>query len=249
MKKTTEIILVFLLVISSFVFRVWEFDPWYSTNDPWIYYDNALKIFEGRPNLHMWLFPLGHSLVIAHSFVFFGVSPSIACLVSAVSGALSVLLVFIITRELSDGKTGLFSALIFSLSPMHVYTSSTILADTSSLFFAMCSAFAYIKFRKKMNTIFLFLCAVFTASAIMSRYSYWSLPVIYLLLEALQLLKFPKTWLAFWIHKRTIILLIIFLVFFTPQLYYNFHHFGNPLKPGYLDDKAEFKNTLSLRYF
>ena len=160
---------------------------------------------------------------------------------------MSIVVTYLITREFFDRKTGLISAFIFSLSPIHLYLSSVILADTTSFFFALLSAYTFIKFKKTRNPAHLHLCAVFTSFAVMTRYAYWSLIAIYALIEVLSFVKSSGNFLKFWFRKTTITAFLIFILFFTPQMRYNQYHFGNPFKPGYLDQVSEFKNTLSIK--
>jgi 4-amino-4-deoxy-L-arabinose transferase-like glycosyltransferase len=157
------------------------------------------------------------------------------------------LVVYLIGREFFGSKTGFASAFIFSLSPMNVYLGSTIMADSTSLFFSLLSAYYFIKFKKKENAPFLYVCAIFTSFAVLTRYNYWALVAVYLLYEIISSIKSPKNLIGFWLKPRTIIAVLVFLCFFSPQLRYNFYHFTNPLKPGYLDENSEFIETLSIK--
>lgn len=240
MKTKKEYILLAALLLFSLVIRLWEFDPWYSTNDPWIYYENAVKVLEGDPALHMWVFGLGYPLITALYFVVFGVSANTACIASAVSGTLSVLLVYLIGKEFFDKKAGLLSAFIFSLSPIHVHLSSTILSEATALFFSLLSVQNYIKFRNTKNVIFLYTCTIFTAFTVMARQEYWAIVFIYLTLGFINSLakkSFPQLF-----NPRVIAVVVLFITSFSPQLMYNLVHFGNPVKPGYLDEVSQIES-------
>ena len=60
-------------------------------------------------------------------------------LVNSLLAAVSVVLIYLLCRELFDGNTAILSALLFSLSPKVIFTSASLMNHTAAMFFMLLS--------------------------------------------------------------------------------------------------------------
>lgn len=88
--------------------------------------------------LHYWALNLGNSEFILRLF-------------SALFGILSILIVFLVGKEIFDSQTGLISALIMSLSVIDILYSQEIRTYTFFSFFALVSFYYFVRILKSTN--------------------------------------------------------------------------------------------------
>lgn len=137
-------------------------------------------------------------------------------------GALSVFLVYILGRDIFNKKIGLYSALLFSLAPIHVYYSGQMLTDTFVVFFILLAFISFWKGYEKGNNKHKILFGFFLALSLLARYTtLWIFPVFFLYFlirdKSFKFLKDRHLWHA----------ILIFLLTLTPWLFYGFSHYGN----------------------
>lgn len=74
---------------------------------------------------------------------FFGAKAHSALGMNAFFGALTVLVIFIVTRKFYTETAALISALILALSPLHIYYSRSFMSHTDQTFFIMLAFYLY----------------------------------------------------------------------------------------------------------
>jgi len=187
-----------------------------------IYENQTYSLDEGRPAKY----PMGYPLLMVPFFYAFGPEVQAGVLPCALLGALAVVLMFEFTKFLFDKRTAVFASLLFMFSA-HWNYSNAVMSDVPALFFSVLGIFAAVRYTKtkKPQLAFLFYAAVALAS-LMRYSSLLVFPIVglYLLLSRnMGLLKKKEIWLG----------LLLALLIVTPQLLYNYHHFGSPFSTGY----------------
>jgi len=91
-------------------------------------------------------YPFGLPLIISVFYLFLGMNEEAARLTVTSFGILSILVVYLFTKELLKSEAvGLISALFLSLSPLHWFYSTTIMSDVASMFFGTVSLYLLLK--------------------------------------------------------------------------------------------------------
>ena len=86
----------------------------------------------------------GHVMLIALSFAIFGIVDYAAIIPSAFFGTLTIPLLYLITKRLSNERAGLFTAASFSVCEFSLLYSRSALADANMIFFIALSFYLYI---------------------------------------------------------------------------------------------------------
>ncbi|MFH1234309.1 MAG: glycosyltransferase family 39 protein, partial [Candidatus Diapherotrites archaeon] len=116
------------------------------------------------------LFPPGYPFLIAITYLLFGINSLYASMISAVLSSLTILLVFLICRQLFKNDTiGLFAAAIFAFFPLDLVFANTGNARPTSIFFMALTFFFYLLAVKKNNAKIWALTAVSLSYAIYVR--------------------------------------------------------------------------------
>jgi 4-amino-4-deoxy-L-arabinose transferase-like glycosyltransferase len=136
----------------------------------------------------------------------------------------SVFLVYILGKELFNKKIGLYSAVIFSLVPIHIYCSGKIWADAFALFFILLTFVSFWKGYEKNNKKHKVLFGLFFGLSLLARYTtMWLAPVFpfYFLFrnESIKFLKDKYLWFT----------IGLFLIILIPWFIYGFVYYNNPL--------------------
>ncbi|MCX6802448.1 MAG: glycosyltransferase family 39 protein [Candidatus Diapherotrites archaeon] len=98
------------------------------------------------------LFPPGYPFLIAIPYLLFGINSLYASVISALFSSLTILLVFLISRELFKNDTiGLYAALIFALFPLDLIFANTGNSRPTSVFFIALTLFFYLLAIRKNN--------------------------------------------------------------------------------------------------
>jgi len=116
-------------------------------------------------------------------------------------GALSVIILYLLGKEIFNKKVGLISSLIFAFIPLHVFYSGRILTDVLFTFFVLLTFLSFWKGDEKGNKNQRILFGIFLALALLSRYTaLWIIPVffIYLLIKnkSFKFLKERNLWIS-----------------------------------------------------
>ncbi|MBU0708474.1 glycosyltransferase family 39 protein [Patescibacteria group bacterium] len=141
-------------------------------------------------------------------------------------GALSAILVYILGKSLFNEKVGLYSALLFSVVPLHVIFSANILTGVLFTFFVLLTFICFVKGYEENNTVYRVLFGLFLGLALLSRYTaLWVMPIfpLYFLAKhrSLKFLKDIHLWHA----------VIVFFLVLHPWFYYGMKEYGNPIGP------------------
>lgn len=210
MKNLYTLNTVGVLLIVLFVARLITF----STLHLALFYDEAYYHFwsihldwgyYSKPPLIAWL--------IALTTFFFGHSEWAVRLASPFLYAGAAVFIYLLTRDFFDKKTALWSTLIFYSSPLVTFNSLFITTDAPLLFFWSLAGWAFIKAHQSSLWRWWILCGVSCGLGIMSKYT---MVVLILSLCIYYLIQRQNTK-----QYRAIVALLIALLIFSPNLYWN----------------------------
>jgi len=139
-------------------------------------------------------------------------------------GALSVILVYKLGKELFNEKVALISSLFFAFIPLHVFYSGRVLTGVLFTFFVLITFLSFWKGYENNNKKHKILFGVFLAFALLSRYTaLWIIPIflIYFLVrdKSLKFLKDKYLWYSILVFFGTLI----------PWLIYGIFEYNNPI--------------------
>lgn len=122
-----------------------------------------------------------HTLLISSLALLQGkVKEYTACLISAIFGVLSIILLFIIAKDIFNENIALLSALFLAISQYHTMYSREGLAEVDSVFFFLLSFYFYLKSCKtdSKNKLFsLAICGFLTGIAYTCNYRLFIMPL------------------------------------------------------------------------
>ena len=158
--KISPIIPLLILILSLGAFlRIHQMDK------ESIWTDEAVSLIEAEkdfPSLMPYLaknegFPFGYSLIM-HSWIdLFGNSEFSIRFLSAIFGIASILLMYLVGKEIFDKKAGLISALLMSTAMLQIVYSQEARPFAIFGFLALLATYLFIKFLKnERNNLFLF---------------------------------------------------------------------------------------------
>ena len=222
--KLSNFIIILILILAAFLrfYRLGDFPPGLYSDEASYGY-NAYSIFKtGRDEWGKFLPltiqsfgdykpPLTAYLTIP-SLAAFGLNEFSVRFPSALIGTLSVLLIYLLTREVFGSKPiALLAAGLLAISPWHLHLSRMSMLVGIENFFLTLGVYAFIKFLKSPR--WLFLAAISFVAAIYTYYG--SRVTVPLLVIGLSLL-FYKSILG---HKRTVIFsALVGLILLVPLL-------------------------------
>ena len=133
-------------------------------------------------------------------------------------GALSVILIYKLGKELFNEKVALISSLFFVFIPLHVFYSGRVLTDVLFTFFVLLTSLSFWKGYEKNNKRHKILFGVFLALALLSRYTaLWIVPVFFFYSlarnKSLKFLKDKYLWYSILAFFGTLIPWIIYGIF------------------------------------
>lgn len=139
-------------------------------------------------------------------------------------GALSVILVYVLGKNLFNESTGLISASLFTFIPLHIFYSGRVLTDVLFTFFVLVTFISFWKGYENNNKKYKVLFGLFLALSLLSRYTaLWIMPIflLYFLIKykSLRFLKDKYLWYA----------VIIFFLALTPWFIYGIIYYHNPI--------------------
>ena len=141
--------------------------------------DNAFLAHEAiiRPPLLPWIWSilLKFGLSDAGTILLLEIIPSVLC----------IWFVYLIAKELYDEKIGLISAFIASFSWVFLFYSLRIMTDIPSLFFSLVSIYYFLKSYEELKTKEFAISVAFLALAVITRYSYGLIAVVYIIFLAI----------------------------------------------------------------
>jgi 4-amino-4-deoxy-L-arabinose transferase-like glycosyltransferase len=116
--------------------------------------------------------PITNYIFLAISTAFFGFTVLGGTLVSIVAGSLIVLLVYLLGKEMLNPKSGVIMASILMFQPLYYfYSASRALNNIPSTLFFVASIYLFTKFIKTKDYKWVYLTAIFTSLAILTRFA------------------------------------------------------------------------------
>ncbi len=128
---------------------------------------------------------------------------------AALFGWISVLIIFLLVKQLFDSKTAIFSALLLALSPWHIHYSRAAFEVTGMLLVYLTGFYFFIKFIKEKKFYQLLLSAFFF---ILSFYFYSTAKLYVFFTLIVIFFIFKKTFLKLKLRQITIFVLFCFLL-------------------------------------
>ena len=182
-KKYTWILLLAIFILALFIkiFAVPHTHRVYFDED--IYLDMGKEILvRGQGSLcnygdsvgcHEYAFmkwPSGYPFLLAGSYLFFGIGEPVAFALVTLLGSLSTILIFLIAYLFSKkDNIALFSALLFSLIPVHIIWSASVASEPVYIFFTLFAVFCFALSFKSANWRIWALAIVVLAYAVQIR--------------------------------------------------------------------------------
>lgn len=219
-----------------------------SDTDDYYYFFGAISILKN----HVYLvhgnpvtYPLGYPLLIVPFLTIFGIKVQSAVLPCVIFGALSVVLLYELTKDLLNMRAALFASVFFLFSS-HWAMSTVLMSDVPALFFMLLSIYAFVKYINTQKPFFIYLFYSALGFACLIRY----LSILVLIILGVYLIFNRKTHV---LRKKEVWLgLPIFFVILSPQIIYNYVYFKNPFQTGYhvlQKDAFPGLKLFSLKYF
>ena len=137
-----------------------------------------------------------------------------------VMGAISVYLLYILTKRIFNEKIAIYSALFFALVPLHVINSGFILTGVYSTFWILLGSISFWKGYEENDKKQVFLCGIFLGLAVLARYTtLWVLPIfpVYLVLTRGKKIE----------YKKSLITLSGFILILIPWFIYGKYYYGS----------------------
>jgi 4-amino-4-deoxy-L-arabinose transferase-like glycosyltransferase len=167
------LLLLVIILGASFV-RLWDLGANGFNNDEAIYggqaaslagyeeFEKHFSIFRAHPLLLQYL--------VSIIFGSFGILDNVARVVPAVLGILTVLVIYLIGKQLYDTKVALISALVLALLPYHIILSRQVLLDVSLTFFFTLTLYFLFRYLKRPQDIqWLFLVGASAGLSFLSK--------------------------------------------------------------------------------
>lgn len=140
-----------------------------------------------------------------------------------VIGAIGVVALFLLTKEIFNEELAFYSSIFLSFLPLHVYYSGKILTDVfATTLITISFLFFWLGFQKNKKG-FKILCGIFTGLAILARY----VAILLLPIFLIYILWRKKTQL--FKDKETLIAIFLGIVTISPLFFYSYNEYGNPL--------------------
>ena len=158
MKKPTIITLLIMIILLGTFLRIYHLDK------ESIWTDEAVSLIEADkdfPSLMSFLaknegFPFGYPLIL-HSWIdLFGKSEFSVRFLSAIFGIASILLMYLVGKEIFDKKVGLISALLMATAMLQIVYSQEARPFAIFGFLALLSTYFFVRYLKSDKNLFLF---------------------------------------------------------------------------------------------
>jgi len=171
MNKKIILILFFLILCAGALLRIYKLGAW----DFW--FDEVISICAVKGNVsHDIQPPLYYSLLSLWLRLFTENEFNLRAL-SALFGFLSIAVIYKIGKALFSARTGLLSALIIAISPMHIWYAQEARGYTLSVFLTAVTAYYFILALRENKNMQWFKYGIFAALSMYA--SYYSLLVIF----------------------------------------------------------------------
>lgn len=136
-------------------------------------------------------------------------------LIIPIFATLSIFLVYVLGKKLFNKRVGFYSAVLFSLTPIHLYCSGKIWTDTLVVFFILLTFISFWEGYEKGNKKHKILFGLFFALSLLARYTtLWIGPIflLYFIIrdKSLRFMSDKYLWYAIGIFFLTLIPLFIY---------------------------------------
>jgi 4-amino-4-deoxy-L-arabinose transferase-like glycosyltransferase len=198
------------LALRAVIASNWQFDGLYG-QDPYAYYDYAQALRGGQLPLFFW--PLGYPLLLAGTFSIFGPSAAVGQGVSLLLGALIVVMVYLLARQVGGSEIGAaLAALLIAICGQAIQSSIVIMADIPALAWAVLSAILLRLYIEGRGVRWLIAAAALLALASITRWLYLALFPAWLL----------TLWSAHQLRRRDLgLALLAAALILVPQILYS----------------------------
>lgn len=169
-----ESLFLILLICFAIVLRVWGLGVAGFNNDEAIYSGQAATL-AGKEDFqnHFSIFrahPLLLQSMVSVMIWIFGVSDTVARIVPAVLGILTIMVTYLIGRTLFDKKMAMVSAIVITVLPYHILLSRQVLLDVSlSFFYTLTLYFLVRHWKNPKNVIWLYLIGACAGLSFLSK--------------------------------------------------------------------------------
>lgn len=162
-----------LIIIVAFLLRSWDLG-WNGFNgDESIYSGQAASLLGEEEYLKNFGVFRSHPLLlqtlVSVAFALFGINDVVARMVPVLFGTLTVLITYLVGKQLFDSRVGLVSCLVVALLPFHIIFSRQVLVDVPLSFFLILFIYFIAKFRMTESNIMCFWAGVSSGLCIMSK--------------------------------------------------------------------------------
>jgi 4-amino-4-deoxy-L-arabinose transferase-like glycosyltransferase len=169
-----EWLLLLVIILGASFIRLWDLGANGFNNDEAIYGGQAANLAGHEEFAKHFSIYRAHPLLLQYliSIIFgsFGVLDNLARVVPSVLGILTVLVTYLIGKQLYDTKVALISALVIALLPYHIILSRQVLLDVSLTFFFTLTLYFLVRYLKKPHDIhWLFLIGVSAGLTFLSK--------------------------------------------------------------------------------
>jgi asparagine N-glycosylation enzyme membrane subunit Stt3 len=169
-------------------------------------------------------YPPGHAL-----FLMVGVLLGIPWIINPLLGAFSVIIIFLLGKEIYDQKTGRLAAIFTLLSPFFLFMSSEFMAHSSAMFTIAIFALFFVKAIKKKRLIYACLAGIALGLCTLIRpYTAFALCIPFLVYGIMLTVEEPKQYLSLFVT-----IAFFTLIFIAFLLIYNQITNGHPFTFGY----------------
>ncbi len=234
-----HIYLLAVIILAAFI-RLWNLEkvPIFYDEGLWCYW--GLKIFQSDYSFYSVFYttvewsrkPFLSAFLYSLSYHVFGINLFAARFISAISGIVSVFILWKLTKELyNEWLTALISAFLLSISIFHVWYSRLAMQEALLTLLVTTSILAYYMGIKQENDVFLLLGGVFLGLAINTKQNgaiAFIIIVLFLVINRNYRYVFKNKF--FWAS------LVVAIVIHSPYLYWAFtHNFDIYRSPGRVD--------------
>jgi len=210
------------------------------------FYDVANNIYKGgifEADHSLW--PMGWPLLIRISFIFLGVGSHSAIFLSAFLGSLTVVVVYLMAKELFDERVALMSALLAAISPVHVHLGMTMMADSAGMFFLVFSTYLFLRYTKTRAARYLVATSICFGIAMLIKFISFFLIPFFVLWEIWVNRRSLKRLTGIYARKGFVVSILVLFLILSPQMYYNTMKYGKPYQTKFSSTHPE--GTFSLR--
>ena len=152
-KEFLIILIIFTFSMSIRLFNIFEIGIFHW--DSGYFIETSLWLIGQGGMPYPWDPPI-YSIIVAIAFLIFGIYDWVAILISAIFGSLTVIVTYLIAKELFNFRIAILSSFFLAINQLHIIYSRTALTDsTFTFFFSLSILFFLYSIRIKKTWMFL----------------------------------------------------------------------------------------------